>query len=341
MNKNKDVLIPKKNRDKFINQSNTISLSSINSQSAMALKIITYGLYLLDKDFNLSKLKEKIKDISIISKPAFDEETLNLCTISVSTPQFCEDLGITDGGKQRRLIEKAIDQAFQEEIKIKESGYTKWLHWFMEASYYAPEGSDYKPMNINFNSDGNIELTYNPKVLALALDNENNYSHIELKAIGQLKSIYAIKWFEIIKSRYNMKGRYGYAPNTWGTESMTISELRDLFKISPNLYKNRVNNLITKVVENPIKELNEAHLNFKVEVNYKRAAHNRIISFNLLCTESYSPRIPEKNSTRETKLILEEKDSIEAEIRYMKEKYPEDFSVYLKKFREEKSITVF
>lgn len=326
-----------KNLPAYVKTSTTVARAKTKTFSPTSMKLITYGLYKLAYSFDV----EKYKDVDLLDKKNWNENMWQDFTCSFSTKDFCNSLGLSDGGQQRIQIESAIDKAFDEKIKLSSEKETRWFPWFIEALYYHPKASELKDTDIGESQDKSISLTFHPGVLAIALNQASGYAYIELQNYGKLKSTYALKWYQIIKSRYNMKGKWGNPYNQWNTEEMTIKELKDLFSIGLNLYEGRTNNLLTKVLKNPIKEINEAGFNFSAEIVYKRGQNNRVESFFIHCTELNAPRILPKTASKEDKEAAAETDQWELEVLKMKEKYPEKWKEFEEKITVKSQMPLF
>ena len=301
--------------------------------SPTSMKIIIYGLYKLQDLFD----KTKYENINLLNKKNWNtvEDFWNDFTCSFSTKEFCEALGISDGGKSRLQIEAAIDKIFTEQIKLSTGDHTKWFPWFVEALYYHPVSSTLET-SIGESADKSILLTFHPGVLSMALDHKNKYAYIDLLSYGKLKSIYSLKWYQIIKSYYNMEGKWGNKEGQWKTNEMSISELKETFGIGMNLYLDRTNNLIQKVVKNPIKEINDSGFEFTVEIQYKRGKNNKVEALWLLCTKKSTSLLPDNK-----KYSREEDSSNSLEIFLMKHKYPDEWAKTYESIKVETPFPLF
>ncbi len=329
----------KKNKEKppYVKTSSTIARAKTKTFSPTSMKLITYGLYKLAYSFDI----EKYKPINLLNKKTWKEEMWDDFTCSFTTKEFCDALGLSDGGQQRKQIEIAIDKAFDEKIKLSNENETRWFPWFVEALYYHPKNSELENTNVGESNDKSISLTFHPGVLAIALNQASGYAYIDLQSYGKLKSTYALKWYQIIKSRYNMKSKWGNAYGQWTTEEMTIKDLKDMFNIGLNLYEGRTNNLLTKVLKNPIKEINDSGFNFTAEIVYKRGQNNRVESFFILCKETLVPRVISKAASRELKDEAREMDEADLRVETMKHKYPEEWEKYKKTVSAKSSMPLF
>ena len=327
----------KKEVKPYVKTSTTIAKAKTKTFSPTSMKLITYGLYKLAYSFNT----EKYKSLNLLNKKSWKEDMWDDFTCSFTTKEFCDSLGLSDGGQQRIQIESAIDKAFDEKIKLQNDDETRWFPWFVEALYYHPKSSELTASDVGESKNKSISLTFHPGVLAIALNQASGYAYIDLQSYGKLKSTYALKWYQILKSRYNMKGKWGNSYNQWDTEEMTIKELKEMFSIGLNLYEGRTNNLLTKVLKNPIKEINESGFNFTAEIIYKRGQNNRVESFFIRCTENITPRILPKTASKEDKETARENDDFDLKIEKMKQKYPDEWKEYEKKVSVKSQMPLF
>lgn len=329
-----------KKKTSFVQTSTEIATAKTKTFSPTSLKIIMYSLYKLQYSFDL----KKYENLNLLNKKNWNINSVDNFwddfTCSFSTKEFCEALGIKDGGKQRALIEAAIDKAYAEQIKLKTGEHTKWYHWFEEAMYYHPASSSLES-EIGESPDKSITLTFNPGVLSMALDHKGKYAYIDLLSYGKLKSIYSLKWYQIIKSYYNMKSHWGNSKGQWKTGEMTIPELKETFGINMNLYLDRTNNLIQKVVKNPIAEINEAHFNFTVEPQFKRGKNNRVEKIWLLCTEKVEPRLLPKEASSDEKEENRQQEALDLEIWEMEHAYPKEWAEVMESVKVESPFPLF
>jgi hypothetical protein len=92
----------------------------------------------------------------------------------------------------------------------------------------------------------------------------------------KLESRYAYRWFEIIFSRAGHVNNEGHF-----FVKYTISEIKILFVVNEKKYS-KTNDFRNKIIDNPIKEINEKKIGFHIfpEYSYK---HNRLDAVTLRC----------------------------------------------------------
>ena len=103
----------------------------------------------------------------------------------------------------------------------------------------------------------------------------------------------------------------------------SVDAIKTMFKIDKDAYKDRMNNFITKVIKNPLEELNSVNKNF--QISYQKVMENhKTVAFNFTCVQTEILKIAKTDSPEE----INEKEEINSElmeINYFKEKYPKEW----------------
>lgn len=322
----------KKEIEKYINQSNIISTTFCKISSVTSYRIIRCGLYLLSKDFNI----KKYENIDLMNPDDWTEKIdWKDFSCEYSVPEFCELLNLSDGTYQRNEIKKAISDALKEEVLItkknEETGeiYNDWYTWFVHARYIE---------NPADKIGKEIKLRFNPGILGVALDHHNQYSHLELEILGNLSSVYALRIYELVKSYYNTKGKYGNKPGVWSTKWYDIPQLRAFLDISPLKYKGRTDNLINKAVKEPIEQINAVCKQFQksLVVSYEEERGGRgngLKRIRFVCSENPGFKISKNDSKKEIedKRILNKEED---ERILLKDKYSDKWESIVQKVIE-------
>lgn len=261
----KGAFMPKKLPALYLNEGNEIG-RAFYTCSLMTKKLIVMGLFKLVPKFDPEKFLQDLKneDVNVFSFERYK--------VSFSKLEFFNVMGIKTSGTNYKEIDACIDSATKQIVKIDNDNCVDFIPWFSKASI------DKKT--------GNISLIFNPFVMQAALDIRQKYANIELSKVGQLQSIYAIRYYEICKSFFNTKGKYDNAPNEWRTFELHLDYLRQLFQLDENLYKGRTDNFMKYVVTKPIEELNSISLDFTTTVEViKRGRGGKIEGVILHCKE--------------------------------------------------------
>lgn len=180
-----------------------------------------------------------------------------------------------------------------------------------------------------------IEFCFTDEIGLTLLEFQNGYTALNLKTVGEFKSFYAFRFYEIALSWIGMKGKNGNPKGKWYFQ-MGIDEIRNTFKIDPNAYSGRMDNFKKYVIDNPIKELNEVCDDFKIEV--LRVVRGReVLGFRFECSETKkeSKKIAiKKTDTDELKKKKKELNAETELIEKLKKAHPERWEQIL---AEEKS----
>ncbi|BDC97718.1 replication initiation protein [Treponema saccharophilum] len=251
----KSEIVKASENARFLNESNEVS-RAFYTCPVMTKKLIVMGLYKIVPVFNPENYRKT--DLSNLG----DKFKWTDFSATFTIQEFCNVMGIENGGFQRESIEEAISTATKQTVLIKTLTDTTYLPWFSRANYNRPTGT--------------IELVFNPFVMRAALDIRRKYSNIELDKVGKLRSFYAIRYYEICRSFYNTKGKFGNLPGEWHSFELPLDEIREMFQLG-DLYKDRTNNFIVRIVKKPLEELNSVGLDFTVEAEIIRKGGGRKI----------------------------------------------------------------
>lgn len=265
-------------KDLYLRQSNAVSKTVCRFSNSTTYKLIKYGCFMLSNKFekNCTELSlDHYRSLNLMDKNSWSSIRFSDFTVEFSVFDFLSTLEISDGGKTRKDIIKLIDDVFTEKIMLENGSDYQWFSWFVEGTYSA------KTKKITF--------TFNPGVIGVALLDTKRYTHLEMFLIGRLKSIYALRIYELCKSFYNMKGRYSNERNQWQTAEYTVDFLKEFFGLEKSAYVGRTNNFFTYCIKKPLEELNSIcsimKINLFVEPVVKRGTRNSIVTIKFLCSE--------------------------------------------------------
>ncbi len=283
---------------KYIRQSNITSKALMKISSATAYKLIKYGTYLLNMKFANKENKKSIeeyRDMNLFDSSNWENVDWNdfKCTFAIS--DYAKDMTTCEGGKQRTEIQKMVKEVTKETIYLHNDTYDQWFPWFVSAKYIHNKGR----------KDHKIEFTFNPGVIGVALLENKQYSIIDLQPVGKLKSYYSIRLYELMKSYYNTKGRYGNPAGTWKTEWFTIAYMRKYMN-AEDLYKNDDSHFESKCLKKAMNEINklseELKLNMFIEMEKNKQGRPKQIRFT---GKENTITVPIRKT--DTKKLIEEK----------------------------------
>ncbi len=261
--------------------------------------------------FAASKLQEKeLKDNAYFKSGALH---LSVPCAEFKISELLKALNLTKCGENYEIVKKATRELRSCSVEIKEDDdeFRIW-NWFQFIQYSKKKDK--------------IELHFSEEIGWALMDLQKNYCSLDLHTVGEFKSFYAFRFYEIALSWKGMKGRKGNAPGNWWFQ-MTPEEIRTTFKIDDNLYRGKdgIANFVKKVIQIPLNELNSICSDFKIEVLKIKRGRN-LVAFRFDCTEFKKQqqqifKSDNKELRQEKRQINEEYEEIE----YFKNKYPNDF----------------
>lgn len=231
--------------------------------------------------------------------------------------QFAKALGLQRIGiKQQELIKNALEELQSSYIAI-DTGDTFQTFAWVSRTFYAPK-------------DKLINICLNQMLGKALIEWQKGFTTIQLIEMGRLQSFYAMRFYEIAQSWVGKKGKDGNKQGEWYFE-MSIQKIRDVFQLKDDEYVGRMNNFTTKVIENPITEINEkTNLNITFQ---KLKEGKEVLGFRFTCREKTEQLKITTGDTCETKIRTETINEEAKTVEYYKKKYPEQFA---RIFEEEK-----
>jgi plasmid replication initiation protein len=269
---------------------------------------------------NLSPVAKKLTAMAMALIPP----DLSSLTVAFTFSDFCKALDMPTGGEQYKIFKDAVDECMQCVISIEipadKKGKKKWekFTWFIYAKYNE--------------ATGKANMTFSPILAAALLDLKRVYAKIDLKDMGQLQSKYALRYFELAKSYSYLQGKEGNPDDMWYFVC-AVEELRRMLSVPEGSYP-ATGDFRKKVVEYPLRELNEAGIGLEIttesikqgrkvtgiQFNCKKVAKQvRVKGKGRKKADAASLELPEQNP----KIAGQRK---EKETQHLKELYPDEFA---------------
>ncbi len=243
------------------------------SCSMLARKIIAFGAV-------------RIKETEIDTTPFWSETRMCIYVPAAEfkISELMKALGMNDAGANYIAIKNTVKEMRTLGIDLvdTEDEYLGY-NWFQSIHYNKAKDK--------------IVMQFSQEIGWCLYNLKDGYTALNLKTVGEFKSFYAFRFYEIALSWRGMKGRNGNKKGCWFFQ-MTPEEIRKTFKISDETYNGRSDNFIRKVITTPLEELNKVNTDFTVEV-LKIKRGREIIAFRFECKES------EKESK---KLVIKKSD---------------------------------
>jgi plasmid replication initiation protein len=297
--------------DKFIPEVvNTPEILGVNPRFVLQHNAISRSIQ------NLSATAKKLTAMAMALLPP----DLSSLDVSFTFGEFCKALGVSIGGESFRLFKDAATECMENIITIETNkiikGKRKWekYTWFSYSSFDEESGI--------------CNMTFAEKLADVLKEMQQVYAKINLHDLGKLQSKYALRYFEIAKSYESLAGKDGNRAGTWYFER-TIPELRKLLTIPESSYP-RTNTFRAKVVEEPVKEINEAEIGITIETTgIKQGRNLKGIRFN--CNK-IARKVPAKKRRKKKSAEQGELPELTMETRgdkelgHLKELYPDEFA---------------
>jgi plasmid replication initiation protein len=144
-----------------------------------------------------------------------------------------------------------------------------------------------------------VQFRLAEEMLPYVRDVQDLYQTIAIADMSALQGKHSFRIFELIMANRGFAGRGGNAPGTWYVD-LEFDTLRTLLKIKPTEYK-QTSDLRKKVVDGPVREINEAGIGLRVECDYDTLRRGRrLLGVRLKCKllKKSDPR-PVTPATRE------------------------------------------
>lgn len=114
-----------------------------------------------------------------------------------------------------------------------------------------------------------LQLRFNEEIRELLIDLQGFFHQVGNADIAKISSEYGVRLFQLIMSWKDKAGADGNAPGCWWYQ-IEIAHLRKLLMIPDTLYSgpDGTTNFKRKVIDNPIKKINETALGVHIDVSY-------------------------------------------------------------------------
>lgn len=151
-------------------------------------------------------------------------------------------LGMETSSSNRKNVKAAIHTIARNTITVNDTDdKLTVLNWLQQGDYDAKTNT--------------IELVFTDSIGRMFCECREQFSALSPVVIGSLKSYYAMRYYEIALSFR------GFSPWEY---TLTLEQLRNMYQIDSYTGANGTNNFITRVVTEPIKELNANNPDFKI-----------------------------------------------------------------------------
>lgn len=296
----------------------TLEYSKKLNQAYLQPNQISQGLY---KCSPLAKqlLSYVIADLRIMKWSNLNIETYET---SFKTSEFVKALGKSRiGTKQKELIKSALVELQKSYIALDTGKKFETFSWVTHAVYSEV--------------DHKIVIEMNHHLGQALVEYKHGFTQIQLIELGRLQSFYAMRFYEIALSWSGKKGVEGNRKGCWYFE-YTVQDIRKTFQIKDDEYSGRMTNFITKVIKNPLDEVNEK-TNLNITFDKIKDGKN-VVGFRFNCSEKTEPILITKDMDKEKVEEVRVMNEEAAEIEYFKTQYPEEFAKALKEVKQQNTL---
>ena len=179
-------------------------------------------------------------------------------------------LGMNNIASNRKRIREAIKTIAKQTITVLETEKKLVvMNWLQKAVYDEDEN--------------NVVLTFTDDVGMYLQDLKEQFSSLDFKTIGAIKSYYAMRYYEIALSYEGFKGQDGNRPHSWFFD-LDLERLRTMFEIKDSAYRGRIDNITEKAVKQPIRELNAVNPRFRIDIERLKKGRS-LVGYRFICTD--------------------------------------------------------
>jgi plasmid replication initiation protein len=217
-------------------------------------------------------------------------------------------LGMNNIASNRKRIREAIKTIAKQTITVLETEKKLVvMNWLQKAVYDEDENK--------------VVLTFTDDVGMYLQDLKEQFSSLDFKTIGAIKSYYAMRYYEIALSYEGFKGQEGNQPHSWFFD-LDLERLRIMFEIKDSAYRGRIDNITEKAVKQPIRELNAVNPRFRIDIERLKKGRT-LVGYRFICTDLAHSN-PVCDTELDSKIALDD-------IERLKQKY---FAGYAKRLAE-------
>jgi plasmid replication initiation protein len=217
-------------------------------------------------------------------------------------------LGMNNIASNRKRIREAIKTIAKQTITVLETEKKLVvMNWLQKAVYDEDENK--------------VVLTFTDDVGMYLQDLKEQFSSLDFKTIGAIKSYYAMRYYEIALSYEGFKGQDGNQPHSWFFD-LDLERLRIMFEIKDSAYRGRIDNITEKAVKQPIRELNAVNPRFRIDIERLKKGRT-LVGYRFICTDLAHSN-PVCDTELDSKIALDD-------IERLKQKY---FAEYAKRLAE-------
>jgi len=206
-------------------------------------RYVSQSNHLIEASYKLSLQEQRII-LLVASMIKRTDEDFHAYKVSV---KYLQDLLGIEYDAFYKVVKDLTKKLIGRVLVIRKSNSTLQTSWCSSAEY--------------FDGEGFVEICFDPKLKPYLLQLQGFFTTFQLKFLIQLKSIYAIRIYQLLK-QYEKTGQ----------RSLDVAELREMLKIEPDKYK--IYRDFRKRVLLPAKE--EINKKTDIQIDFKERRLNRV-----------------------------------------------------------------
>lgn len=179
--------------------------------------------------------------------------------VEMSIGDIARALGLGDGGRQYEEIRAATRGALSHVLDLDTDDGWVQFQWLSRCRYIKTRDA--------------VKLKLHDDLKPFVIELQSAFSMLSIADISQLQGRHALRLFELIMSNKGFAGKNGNKPGCWYYDA-EFAHLRNLLRIAPNEYA-LTKNFRVRVIDGPVKEINDANLGIRVECDYDRFRKGR------------------------------------------------------------------
>lgn len=176
-------------------------------------------------------------------------------SITMQVGDALRALELNDSAMRYKELRSAFKDVMKQVIVIDTHNGWKMHQWFQTAQYNRDEDT--------------IELTFNEGLRPYLIEFLKTYDKLAIADLSKLQGKYSWRIYEMVMTYAGMAGKNGNRQGEWYHPELSIGALRQLLLIPENQYP-RTANFRARVIDDPIKEINQADLGIEITPVYKR-----------------------------------------------------------------------
>ena len=221
-------------------------------------------------------------------------DAVSSMSITMQVGDVLRALELSDSAARYAELRGAFDDVIGQSIHIDTAKGWEKYPWFQSAKYNREEDS--------------IELTFNEGLRPYLVEHLKTFDRHAIADLSKLQGKYSWRIYELVMTHSGMAGKYGNRLGEWYHPELSIGAIRQLFMVPDKAYP-RTANFRARVIDDPVKEINEADLGIEITPVYKRRGkYLRGVEFHCrkIARNEPKPATPRTKTERDAAELIEQ-----------------------------------